>query len=239
MRPLVRNEHLWQPTKVDLTPNGPRAGGRVGVGSWHAVNQTAPLVASALRRYARGHLLDLGAGRAPYFATYRPLVDEITCIDWEGSLHDSTHLDVSHDLNQGIPFPDDTFDTVLSTSVFEHIRQPDVLWGHVTRVLAPGGHLVLNVPFLYWLHEQPYDYFRYTEYALRDYCTVHDLTVLELEATGGALDVMLDLSSKLVAQQSQRLARMLVRLGEPVVARLASRGQPHLFPFGYVLVARG
>jgi hypothetical protein len=78
----VRNEHLWQPTKIDLTPAGPRAGAQVAVGSWHTVNQTARLVASALQRYARGHLLDLGAGRAPYFGTYRPLVDEITCIDW-------------------------------------------------------------------------------------------------------------------------------------------------------------
>lgn len=38
-----------------------------------------------------------------------------------------------------IPFPDDTFDFVFSTSVFEHVLDPDIAFREIYRVLKPGG----------------------------------------------------------------------------------------------------
>jgi len=34
------------------------------------------------------------------------------------------------------------------------------------RILKPGGALVLQVPWQWWIHEAPHDYFRYTPYGL-------------------------------------------------------------------------
>ena len=35
------------------------------------------------------------------------------------------------------------------------------------RVLKPGGYLILTVPHLSWLHNEPHDYYRYTPHGLR------------------------------------------------------------------------
>lgn len=35
------------------------------------------------------------------------------------------------------------------------------------RILKGGGAMILQVPFMWWVHEAPYDYFRYTHYGLK------------------------------------------------------------------------
>jgi SAM-dependent methyltransferase len=45
-----------------------------------------------------------------------------------------------------LPFADDSFDTVLSFQVFEHVTNVDHYLGEIRRVLAPGGTLILVTP---------------------------------------------------------------------------------------------
>ena len=45
-----------------------------------------------------------------------------------------------------LPFPDCSFDTVLSFQVIEHVRDPAAYLSEACRVLRPGGHLVLTTP---------------------------------------------------------------------------------------------
>lgn len=45
-----------------------------------------------------------------------------------------------------LPFPDESFDTVLSFQVFEHIPNTDHYLSEIRRVLAPGGCLLLVTP---------------------------------------------------------------------------------------------
>jgi len=45
-----------------------------------------------------------------------------------------------------LPFPDQSFDTVLSFQVFEHIEETAHYLSEIRRVLAPGGHLLLVTP---------------------------------------------------------------------------------------------
>ncbi len=45
-----------------------------------------------------------------------------------------------------LPFPDQSFDTVLSFQVFEHIPKTDHYLSEIRRVLAPGGCLLLVTP---------------------------------------------------------------------------------------------
>lgn len=56
--------------------------------------------------------------------------------------------DVVHDLETGtIPYPDDIFDTVFGSHVFEHIRNFVPLVADIHRVLKPGGHLISVTPY--------------------------------------------------------------------------------------------
>jgi 2-polyprenyl-3-methyl-5-hydroxy-6-metoxy-1,4-benzoquinol methylase len=49
-----------------------------------------------------------------------------------------------------LPFPDATFDVVLSTEVIEHVPDPALAVKEFARVLKPGGHLVLSTPNRFW-----------------------------------------------------------------------------------------
>ena len=59
------------------------------------------------------------------------------------------------------------FDTVLCTQVLEHVFDHDKMMKEIFRVMKPGGHVILTVPFAWELHEEPYDFFRYTKHALK------------------------------------------------------------------------
>jgi len=50
-----------------------------------------------------------------------------------------------------LPFPDDSFDLVVSTTSFDHWADQGAGLAECRRVLAPGGHLVLTDLFSLWL----------------------------------------------------------------------------------------
>lgn len=235
----MKHIELWRPTKF-VHVDGELRCGDVSPGSRFISDVLARTYRTAIERHARGRLLDVGCGRVPLFGVYRERVTEIVCVDW-ATADASPHLDVVCDLNEPLPFPPSRFDTILATDVLEHLRRPDTFWSETTRVLQPDGKLILGVPFLYWLHEEPHDYARYTEHKLRAWCDEHGLRVLELEPYGGAPDVLADLTGKAVMRSR------LLSAAHLALSRFASRRRPwtalsqassRRFPLGYCLVAQ-
>ncbi len=67
-----------------------------------------------------------------------------------------------------LPFEDGSFEVVLTTKVLlEHISEPGETIKELARILRPGGEAFLIAPFAMAIHQQPHDYFRFTEYGLR------------------------------------------------------------------------
>ncbi|WP_051274991.1 class I SAM-dependent methyltransferase [Cellulomonas sp. URHD0024] len=235
----MKNEDSWRPTKFvrhRTSWRGSRDQRELSLASRVTGDLQAAAYGDALATYAHGDLVDLGCGHVPAYAMYREHVDTVTCVDWPNSPHPSPHLDLEADLTDPLPFPDEAYDTVVLTDVLEHLPYPDGLVGEIARVLRPAGVLVLGVPFMYGLHEQPHDHHRYTEHRLRLFCTDHDLEVVELYPYGRHDAVALDLTAKLLA--SSRLTRPVAALPAAVASmRRPSRTTTPL-PLGYVLVAR-
>jgi len=50
------------------------------------------------------------------------------------------------DVQNGLPFPDNRFDTVVCEQLLEHVQHPEAVVKEMVRVLAPGGLLVIGVP---------------------------------------------------------------------------------------------
>ena len=139
----------------------------LGIGSRLVADRVAACYGEYLPRHARGRLADLGCGSVPLYGSYRTLVSSVTCVDWAHSPHARRHINVEADLGAVLPFADASFDTLILSDVLEHVAEPERLWREMARLLAPGGHAFVNVPFLYGIHEAPHDYYRYTEFALR------------------------------------------------------------------------
>ena len=195
----MKDEASWRPTKFVFDSTGLRASrdpAAVAVQSRMTADLTAGFMERALREHAAGALLDLGCGTVPLYEAYRPYVAEVHCIDWGNSPHSVDHVDVQHDLTQPLPFVDSRFDTILLSDVLEHLPEPESLWRELARVLVPGGKVILNVPFLYWLHEEPFDYYRYTQFALCRFAEKSGFRVIEITPLGGAAEVVTDIIGK-------------------------------------------
>lgn len=68
---------------------------------------------------------------------------------------------------ESIPVEAQRFDLVLLTQVLEHLPDPLAVLKELHRVLVPGGALWLTAPLFYPEHEEPYDFYRYTQFAHR------------------------------------------------------------------------
>ncbi len=176
------------------------------------------------------------------YGAYRAFVSDVTCVDWPGSPHDTKHVDVFADLNEPLPLDSEEYDTLLSTSVLEHIWGHGTLWAEMSRILRPGGHIILGTPFMYWLHEQPHDYFRWTDHALRRAAEEHGLEVVSLAPFGTGMDVLCDVAAKLAHAKSRRLGRFVARCTAWIMdlrsVREFSDGKTASMPLGFLIVAR-
>lgn len=244
----MRNEQSWKPSKYVYRRNGLSASRdktEVSAGSVLITDIVAKIYEQNLPQHATGRLLDLGCGKAPLYHAYRNLIKSSTCVDWVNTLHKNEYLDCECDLTVELPFPDVSFDTVLLSDVLEHIPQPELLCREIARMLAPGGKLIMNVPFYYWLHERPHDYHRYTEFALRRLMTISGLTLLKVESIGGAPEIIADIVAKCalrLPKGGEALARSVQWVaGRFLRSRLGRRisvASGADFPFGYFLVAQ-
>lgn len=58
--------------------------------------------------------------------------------------------------------PDESFDLVLSSDVFEHIDRPWLAAAEIARILRPGGIAITHTLFSWRNHPCPIDYWRYS-----------------------------------------------------------------------------
>lgn len=110
------------------------------------------------RPLLKGRVLNAGAGvREVSHLIDGELVNQD--ISWPGD--DRTNIHIVSPLHI-IPVADDHFDAILCIAVIEHVENPEEVTTELYRVLKPGGHLVLEVPFLQPEHKVPTDFQRYT-----------------------------------------------------------------------------
>ncbi len=112
------------------------------------------------------------------------MADDYIGIDWSSTPH-SLKADIVADLNEPLPVESDLADAIVSISVLEHLRRPEVMLSEAYRVLKPGGYLVLQVPFMWHIHEAPYDYFRYTKFGLEYLLSRAGFGEIQIEPTTG------------------------------------------------------
>lgn len=230
--------------KFVVTGKGVRAGERAGAatGSTLVAARVAAFYDAELSRCAQGTLIDLGAGESPLRDFYTRFVDRSWSIDWPTSAHD-LDIDMAADLNAGLPLRAGSVDTILLSDVLEHLAEAPDFLVECARALRPGGVMIGNVPFLYWLHEEPHDYYRYTEFGLRHLFGRAGFSSVEIINIGGGGDVVVDVVAKCIAQVpvlGPPVAVLLQRLWIRIVPSTPTPEPGRLrrkFPYAYGFVA--
>ncbi len=134
--------------------------------------------------HIRGRLLDIGSGDQPYGQLLAAVVTRYDSVDVGKKHPGQTYVASASDMSV---IPADTYDSALCLSVLEHVANPWQALQEIHRVLKPGGTLILTVPHLSRLHEEPHDYFRFTHHGLKAMCDDAGFEIIELEKNGGLL----------------------------------------------------
>jgi SAM-dependent methyltransferase len=141
-----------------------------------------------------GNLLDFGCGSKPYKNLFN--VENYFGVDVldRGHPHEQElgEIDVFYD-GKRLPFKDETFESLFSSEVFEHIFNLEDILMELTRVLKKGGKALFTVPFVWDEHEVPFDYGRYSSFGIKYLMEKHGLKVIALEKSTKYLETVFQL----------------------------------------------
>lgn len=130
-------------------------------------------------------VLDLGAGPSQF----RSLLEKHKTIATD--FYPYKGIDVVCNICEVTPFKDCIADCIIVSNVLEHMYDPMETLKECFRLLRPGGRLILTVPFLIRVHQAPYDYYRYTHFALEHLFVNAGFSQNKVESMGNIFDVNL------------------------------------------------
>lgn len=136
----------------------------------------------ATKEYAKGKLLDLGCGNKPYTEILSPQITEYIGCDIIQSSNNC--VDVICEATD-IPLPNNSFDTAFSTQTIEHVGDFQLMVNEAYRLLKPGGHFIVSGPMYWPLHEEPYDFHRFTKHGFAHTLKKAGFEVVEVIPNGG------------------------------------------------------
>lgn len=164
-------------------------------------------------------------------------------------------VDLVADLGEVNPFKAKAFNAVILMNVLEHVFESRSLLKSISRIVAKEGSVIVTVPFLLKVHQPPFDFYRYTPFAIEKMAVEAGLTV---ESMQGYYDTQYLLNESLgnawqfsIASQSkarQMVAKSLVYLIQRLINQLgkvtrkgfidSTQSQPNPAPVGYLVVLR-
>ena len=138
-----------------------------------------------LLKYVCGKTLDLGAGNAKYKQIIKERADEYLAFD----MFSGPNIDVVGDASNTI-FPEENFDTIISTQLLEHVERPWLVIKEIRRILKKGGVCILTAPFINPYHNDPGDYFRYTTSGIKSLFINENFEIVDCDSYGQTFTVL-------------------------------------------------
>ena len=138
-------------------------------------------------QHCKGRVLDIGCGRQPLKEHITPACDYIS-MDYPSTAGAYNALPAVLGDAMQLPFAGETFDTVVLLEVIEHLPLPLLALQEAFRILKPNGTIILSTPFIYPIHDAPYDYQRWTRHGIEELSKNSQLDIDKLYPLGGSLE---------------------------------------------------
>jgi SAM-dependent methyltransferase len=138
------------------------------------------------RRYLNTDMVvfDIGCGSKPLAPDLAGRVKAHIGVDLDDGFYTTEAVDRIGSAYD-VPATDGEADALISSQVLEHLERPMEALRESHRILKPGGIMLLAFPFLYPLHATPRDFFRYSEFGIRDMLHRTGFEIVELHRIGG------------------------------------------------------
>jgi SAM-dependent methyltransferase len=194
---------------------------------WLYERGTPPLLDSLNSIAGDGIVLDIGcfnrwaAAHVPKDCYYIGLDYYETAMNWYGSVPDVFGE------AQSLPIKSGAIHTVLLIDVLEHLTNHSGVLSEIRRVLKPGGTVIMKVPFLYPLHDEPRDYRRFTVHGLKEMAESSGFSIVNCKPIGHPVETAvllgnLALSKTAVGWMKARNPAALVVLFAPILFLMAN-----------------
>lgn len=135
---------------------------------------------------AYGVLLDIGCGRMPYRDLFLRKVSKYIGLDHPKTAklyHGKFKPDIYANASK-IPLKDRSIDTVIMFMVLEHLPDPEKALKEIKRITKKNGVVVVSTVQLYPIHDEPYDFLRYTKYGLKELIERSGLKLIKIKSQG-------------------------------------------------------
>jgi len=159
--------------------------------------------------YMKGITLDVGGGRK------RGNFKEPSDATWVVLDSDRKHRPHICADAQKIPLKAEAVDCVKCTELLEHVAYPNKVIEEISRILKPGGTLVLSIPFNSRIHADPHDFQRFTDHKLRSLLE-DSFRILELKKQGLYFTVLADMIKQGILH-SRRVKQFFLRWFFPIL----------------------
>jgi SAM-dependent methyltransferase len=189
------------------------------------------LIHKAASQYLQGNedILEVGCGDQSRFAVSSTMTyvgTDIRRCSNANVLSDAKHL----------PFKERSFDVCLCFQTLEHLDDPSRVVDELYAVLKPDGIAFISVPSSWIIHGAPNDYWRWTEYGLRE--QLSKFHILSIEECGGPALSIIQMVILFVPRKLGFLFLVLNKLGDIAdQSRMINARMPR-FTTNYLAVAK-
>lgn len=139
--------------------------------------------AAKFSEHYKGRVLDVGCGSMPYESIIKKNAQEYVGLDRHKAVENKDNFVLG--TAESLPFSDESFDTVTAFQLLEHLPQPSAFIKEAYRVLKPGGKIIVSTPFMWGIHDDPHDYYRFTHQGLNQKLSENRFQVVSVRPAGG------------------------------------------------------